>query len=130
MERELPLVVVVSVSVCATLLILLNVVLLSYCALTRRKQIKSRSKMLSQCLETAEKSAVNSCASSTATTTSAGSSSETSDVVKVKPVVGEGKRRMGKTFLVMETASTLLYYTTLYMYALHSNSRCGDESIQ
>ena len=39
---ELPLVVVVSVSVCATLLILLNVVLLSYCALSRRKHLKAK----------------------------------------------------------------------------------------
>ena len=41
-NMELPLVVVVSVSVCATLLILLNVVLLSYCALSRRKHLKAK----------------------------------------------------------------------------------------
>ena len=43
-ETEVPLVIVVSVSVCATLLLLLNVVLLSYCHLAKkqRKRLERR----------------------------------------------------------------------------------------
>ena len=49
-EQDVPLVIVVSVSVCATLLLLLNVVLLSYCALARRqrKRLERRGSPTSQ----------------------------------------------------------------------------------